>query len=98
MAIPGSAIRITLKISQLLKGFTLVMSALEELNFLKMLLISALSSTVSPWLSLWQARLTAVIYFPLGGHCGAMAKLVPWASMSFWTSVKAYRRGSSPII
>ena len=55
---------------------------------LRTLLISALSSSASCWLSLVQAASMAVIYSKLGGCLGVTAKLGPLARTSLWAGVK----------
>ena len=55
---------------------------------LRTLLISALSSSASCWLSLVQAASMAVMYSKLGGCLGVTAKLGPLAKTDLWAGVK----------
>ena len=55
---------------------------------LRTLLISALSSSASCWLSLVQAASMAVMYSKVGGCLGVTAKLGPLARTDLWAGVK----------
>ena len=55
---------------------------------LRTLLISALSSSASCWLSLVHAASMAVMYSKLGGCLGITAKLGPLARTDLWAGVK----------
>ena len=55
---------------------------------LRTLLISALSSSASCWLSLVQAASMAVMYSKFGGCLGVTAKLGPLARTDLWAGVK----------
>ena len=55
---------------------------------LRTLLISALSSSASCWLSLVQAASMAVMYSKLGGCLGVTTKLGPLAKTDLWAGVK----------
>ena len=55
---------------------------------LRTLLISALSSSASCWLSLVQAASMAVMYSKLGGCLGVTEKLSPLARTDLWAGVK----------
>ena len=55
---------------------------------LRTLLISALSSSASCWLSLVQAASMAVMYSKLGGCLGVTTKLGPLARTDLWAGVK----------
>ena len=55
---------------------------------LRTLLLSALSSSASCWLSLVQAASMAVMYSKLGGCLGVTTKLGPLARTDLWAGVK----------
>ena len=70
------------------KFLALVKLGLEGWEDLRTLLISALSSSASCWLSLVQAASMAVIYSKLGGCLGITAKLGPLARTDLWAGDK----------
>ena len=92
MATPLSAVR-TMQSLSLLRSLTAKFWALVKLGLggwedLRTLLISALSSSASCWLSLVQAASMAVIYSKSGGCLGVTAKLGPLARTDLWAGVK----------
>ena len=70
------------------KFWDLVRLGLGGWEDLRTLLISALSSSATCWLSLVQAASMAVIYSKLGGCLGETAKLGPLARTYLWAGVK----------
>ena len=92
MAIPLSAVR-TMQSLSLLSSLRAAFCALVKLGLggwedLRTLLISALSSSASCWLSLVQAASMAVMYSKLGGCLGVTSKLGPLARTDLWAGVK----------
>ena len=92
MATPLSAVRtmqsLFLFSSLKAKFWALVRLGLGGWEDLRTLLISALSSSASCWLSLVHAASMAVMYSKLGGFLGVTAKLGPLARTDLWARVK----------
>ena len=88
MATPLSAVRTMWSLSFLsslkAKFCALVKLGLRGGEDLRTLLISALSSSASCWLSLVQAASMAVMYYKLGGCLGVTTKLGPLARTDLW--------------
>ena len=92
MATPLSAVS-TMRSLSLLSSLRAIFCALVRLGLggcedLRTLLISALSSSASCWLSLVQAASMAVMYSKLGGCLGVTAKLGPLARTDLCAGVK----------
>ena len=92
MATPLSAVR-TMQSLFLFSSLKAEFWALVRLHLggwedLRTLLMSALSSSASCWLSLVQAASMAVIYSKLGGCMGETAKLGTLARTDLWAGVK----------